>query len=97
MADRTDYLKNDTHDLIIQNGDFANGLSADQHVEDVLLASPGNWRQWPLLGVGIKKYLSGPWNPGQLRRDIRLHIEEMDGQPIKDKNVNSPTDFFIEV
>jgi hypothetical protein len=60
MARATDLLYGSDGDLLIVNGDFVIGESEEQHMEDIILAAPGEFRQYPTLGVGISRYLKGP-------------------------------------
>ncbi|MRX40396.1 oxidase [Flavobacterium sp. LC2016-23] len=54
----TDILLNKTGDLLIQNGDIVIGYSDNQHQEDILLASKGDYKEFPELGVGISNMLN---------------------------------------
>lgn len=47
-----------TEDLEIKNGDFVIGESDNQHVKDILLASKGEFKLFPELGVGIDQMLA---------------------------------------
>lgn len=52
-----DYLLDEDGDLLIQNGDFVVGPSDDQHIADILQSFQGEWKQFPLLGVGLLTFL----------------------------------------
>lgn len=51
-----DILFND--DVEIQNGDFVIGESENQHVQHILMASKGEYKYTPEMGVGIEKMLN---------------------------------------
>lgn len=51
-----DFLFRD--DLIVSNGDFSIGESDNQHVRDILLASKGEFKSSPEVGVGLESMLS---------------------------------------
>lgn len=56
-------------DIWIENGDLVVGDSDQQDVELILDAHPGEWRQWPLLGMGISQYLNMPADLARIQRD----------------------------
>jgi len=64
--------------LIFRNGDIAraNKEQADrQHVERILYNPKGAFLLNPTLGVGIKNLLNGPFDPGDVRKDIRVNLK----------------------
>lgn len=68
----------DNFDLAFANGDFALGESDQQHVEHILLARPGDYKNVPWIGVGIEDYFLSPLSPAileGLNRNIRLQLE----------------------
>ncbi len=69
----------DGFDLVIDHGDFDFGPSDDQHIEHIVIASKGSYRQWPLMGVGLQRYFNGPDSKSvrvELAREISLKLEE---------------------
>lgn len=54
----TDILLNKTGDLDIQNGDIVIGYSDNQHQEHILLASKGEYKEFPELGAAIHNLLN---------------------------------------
>lgn len=53
----TDYLCDEDGDLLFgANGDFVSASSDQQHIADILVAVPGDYRQHPTLGVAAIKY-----------------------------------------
>ncbi|TNE31822.1 MAG: hypothetical protein EP346_00020 [Bacteroidetes bacterium] len=73
----TDYLLQE-EDLIIENGDFKSGDSVDDHVNHILVATKGQYRQHPLVGVGLLNYIGSPWTStvrNRLESQIQLQLE----------------------
>lgn len=54
----TELLLDENGDLAIQNGDFTTGFSDNQHQEHILIATKGEYKEFPELGVGIVQMLS---------------------------------------
>jgi hypothetical protein len=75
MAIYTDIITDSTNDLIIENGDFKLNESDSQHVEHIITADKGQFRQWPLIGVGINRLINGSINPQSLKQVIKLNLE----------------------
>ena len=46
------------NDLKFENGDLSIGDSDQQHIEDLLLANKGDYKQSPIVGIGIKKWIN---------------------------------------
>jgi len=74
--DRTDILLdvNNDLDLLIQDGDFKIGIADLQNIRIIMEAEQGQIRQFPLLGVGIRKMLNGQIG-GEEKRRIQLQLE----------------------
>lgn len=86
--DAQDFLTGSDGDLIIgADGDFVVGLSDGQHIEAILIAAPGDYKQSPLLGVNIQSFLNSPATANTLRRAIQLQLES-DGYSITDIKFN---------
>ncbi len=47
------------NDLYIdpKTGDFVIGPSDNQHIQDILESEPGWWKQFPLVGAGLRRLL----------------------------------------
>lgn len=69
-----DFIREADNEIKIANGDFVVGLSDEQHIEDILLAAPGDVKQFPLAGVDINKGINGSID-GELRKEIKLQME----------------------
>lgn len=71
-----DILLDADFELLIERGDFVVGESKEQDIALILDSMPGAWKQHPLLGVGIRKNLSMPYNRNPLLRgQIIKHLE----------------------
>jgi|TARA_R110000796_G_scaffold55294_2_gene128847 hypothetical protein len=68
-------LKN--NDLFInpETGDFLTGNSDAQHVQDIINSWAGWWKEFPTLGVGVKRYLGKSGNIQVLKRLIKIHLK----------------------
>ena len=55
-------------------GDFVIGESDAQHVQDIINSYAGWWKEFPTLGVGIKKYLGTPGGIQVLKRAVKIHL-----------------------
>ena len=56
-------------------GDFASVDPSNLYIQFILVSSPGHWKQFPLIGVGIWKYLQSTISKQVLQRNIRLQLE----------------------
>lgn len=54
----TDIILTPEMDIHIADGDFVIGYSDNQHQEHILIASKGEYKEFPELGVGINKMLA---------------------------------------
>ena len=84
--------------LQIVNGDFLAGEPSQMHVEQVLLARPGDYSQHPFLGVAVEDYMNAPLTPNVLQtleRQIKLQLEADGAKRVKAR-VKSITDIQIE-
>ncbi len=75
MGGFKDIITDETGDLSLQDGDILLGFSDSQHVEHIILADKGHYRQFPLIGVGLARYLNGNINPVALEQEISLNLE----------------------
>lgn len=74
MSNRTDILLDEAYDLKIENGDFLIGDSDMQHVDHILLAHPGEYKEYPQVGVGLSKYVKTTGKEQSLKRSIRVQL-----------------------
>lgn len=59
-------------DLLIINGDFAVKPADQQNIEHLLLTQKGSYKEFPILGVGIKNYLNSPDATSRLRLENEI-------------------------
>ena len=67
-----------TADLMFENGDFVVQEATEQHIEDILLAQVGDYKQHPLIGVGIEDWQHAPFTGivrQNLQREIKLQLD----------------------
>lgn len=79
---KNDILLDENLDLKIENGDFATGESTEQHQQLLLLTKKGDWREWPVVGVGLVSWLKDDQDNGDLRGEIKREFEK-DGMQVK--------------
>jgi len=81
-------------DLTISNGDVAIGASDQQHIEHILTASPGNYYQYPLVGLASRNMVSATINPSEIKKRIKLQLKADHYKPI---TVKVADDFKIYI
>lgn len=62
----------------IVNGDWNVAFSDEQHVEHILMAAPGHFKNAPLIGVNMMQYINSSLSPktvSELERKILLNLE----------------------
>lgn len=91
-----DFILN-TGDLEIKDGDFLVDYADEQHIESILVANKGDFKQHPLTGVGIKDYLNAPLSRTtltSLEKQIRLQLKA-DGFEVEKAEMESNGDINI--
>lgn len=63
-----------THEPIIFNGDFDVSDSESQEIETICFSQKGDFREFPLCGVGLRQSQNAPLN-AEFLREIRLQLE----------------------
>lgn len=81
MAEVYDILDGPDGDLAFAGGDLAWGESTLQHQNDLLVAVPGEYKQYPFVGVGLTRSLLDEESPAALKRRIQRELER-DGQRV---------------
>ena len=97
MAASTDLLLQN-NDLQFKDGDFLIGASDEQHIEHILVADKGNFRAYPLLGIGLLQYVNSPTNTvskTELKGKIKRQLE-YDGYNEVFVQINSVLDINIQ-
>ncbi|OPB87804.1 hypothetical protein [Elizabethkingia occulta] len=80
---RKDIKLDESGELVIINGDFVIDESDQQHVKDIVIACPGEFKQYPLLGFGAVLQLKKNQNDLAFKRDLKIQLE-YDGYPDPD-------------
>lgn len=71
-----DILYTDQDEAVIRNGDFETEENTDyQHVRHILIGEMGEFRNAPLMGVGLRRWLKSASNRDVLKRRAKLHLE----------------------
>lgn len=92
-----DLILDDNMDLQLLGGDFVVDDAEQQCQQSILIASKGNFRRTPLIGVGILAYLKSRFTLGvtdTLRQQVKLNME-YDGYTNVGVTINSATDIQI--
>jgi len=90
MAQFADFIVDSNGDLEIQNGDFVVGLSDFQHIQDIIYSFAGEWKQFPLVGVGIQQYLKSQ-NASDAVNSIKQQLQS-DGYSLSTAKVENVQD-----
>ena len=69
-----DIMLDDNQDLMIAAGDFAVAESTQQHERMTIESAKGDWRQFPIFGVDIQRYLNDE-TPGDLVSAIKTELK----------------------
>jgi hypothetical protein len=80
-------ILDENNELLIRNGDLVIDDASQQHIALLLLSNQGDFKQHPLTGIGIMKYLNSPLNAtikAKLYRDINIQFED---NGLKDINI----------
>jgi hypothetical protein len=75
MAAYKDIIIDSTGDMEIANGDVNVNLSDSQHIEHIITTDRGQFRQWPLVGVGLLRQINGTISQQSLRQQMKLQLE----------------------
>ncbi|AQY22970.1 hypothetical protein [Riemerella anatipestifer] len=72
---RKDILLDEDGDLNFHNGDFDIGQSDQQHIEHIIAAQKGEYKNFPFVGFGVINYLKGDTSKSDFKRDLKIQIE----------------------
>ena len=82
-----DIILEENADIIVENGDFKVGDNDNNLIRYIVEAIPGQYKEFPVLGINITKYLNAPVNPQTLQRNIRTNLEaDVFTRPLIDVN-----------
>jgi hypothetical protein len=70
-------LKLENNDFFIDpvKGDFLITDSDTQHVQDIINSFAGWWKEFPTIGVGIKKHLGASGGVQVVKRAIKIQLK----------------------
>ena len=84
-------------DLLITDGDFAIKAADQQNIEHILLSQKGSYKEFPILGVGITKYINGPDTTSRLRLENEIDKQlAYDNFYVKTLDVNDLQNIIID-
>lgn len=92
-----DIMLDDDYDLAEKNGDFVIDDSEVQEAALIVHSEPGEWRQYPTVGMGIMKYLKGVENRVKFERDLRVALEADGKKPSKIDTSKGIKNFTVEL
>lgn len=83
MGKAHDIRFTDADDLFITSGgDFGITESDTQHVDNIIDSWVGHWREFPTVGVGVKRKLAQSGNIQRISREIKIQLTT-DGYNVK--------------
>ncbi len=74
MALVKDFDLEDDLDIMIFNGDFKVSFSDQNHVVLILETYLGSFKQFPLVGLGIRRFEAASISPLELKREISVQL-----------------------
>jgi hypothetical protein len=84
-------------DLLILDGDFTIKNADQQNIQHLLLSQKGSYKEFPILGVGIKKYLNSPDATSRLRLENEIDKQlTYDNFHVKTLDVNDLQNIRID-
>lgn len=95
MALVFDFAIGEDLDLAFEDGDLVVEESTAQHINFVLIANKGDFRQFPLLGADIQRLLSDEANPNEVKADIQDELEK-DGLRVHQINIKDKINIVAE-
>ena len=74
MAMVKDFKTDTDGDLFISNGDLAIFESDSQSIVDIITSNNGDWKEYPLCGVGIDNYINSNSSHQFLTNSIKTQL-----------------------
>lgn len=90
-----DIYTNIDHDVEFSNGDFIIDYSDSTHIQDIIESFPGEWKEFPTLGVGLMQYLNSSGKEQELKNEIKRQITA-DGYSIDTLTIEGDFDIKID-
>jgi len=72
---RYDIEVNENYMPVLKNGDFVISESDTQHVGDIVMSHPGEYKNTPMLGFAAILYVKKNINHSQFKRDLKIQLE----------------------
>jgi hypothetical protein len=88
MAIFKDIITDNDSDLNISNGDLLISESDSQHIDHILTANKGHFKQNPLIGAGIIEFINNSASEQEIRQRIKLQLES-DGFSVRQIKISS--------
>ncbi|MEQ8685438.1 MAG: hypothetical protein RIE86_09100 [Imperialibacter sp.] len=90
-----DILTDSEGNILIENGDFVIGDSEEQEIYELIFATKGDWKETPLAGFGVKRFLKGVTNEARFKSELKDEMKK-DGKTGRKITFNDGlTDFTI--
>ena len=67
-------LTQDSFEPIIKDGSMEIGITDEQNAQVIILAEQGEFKEHPLLGVGLTKFLKSVGREREIVRAIRIQL-----------------------
>lgn len=93
---RKDIAIGDDGDLVIKDGDFVIAPSDQQHIEDIIQAQPGWWKEFSQVGVGIDDYQQSTGKMAEIASKIKLQLQA-DGYIVENPNITQAPDGTLTI
>lgn len=90
----TDAILTD-YDLTITDGDFLISFSDQQHIQLIIATAQGEWKEFPLLGVGSDQYINAPNNMQDFTKNIKIQLTS-DNYKVNQIDVRNNHDIYID-
>nr|BAR22570.1 hypothetical protein [uncultured Mediterranean phage uvMED] len=88
------YFENGDIAIDATGGDFLIKDSEAQHIEDLLSAWAGWYKQAPTVGAGVRRYLGSSKNKQFLKRDIQITLKA-DGYKVQNVTIDKNWKIYV--
>ncbi len=61
-------------DLDLSSGDLLIAASDQQHIIDIIMTFPNEWKQYPSVGVGLPGYFKTSGKEQEVRRNVDVQL-----------------------
>lgn len=70
-----DILLDNDQELVAENDDFRTGDASNNIIKYIIASHTGNWKEFPLVGVGIDQYLNSSLPTDQMETIIKSALQ----------------------